>query len=122
MDAEHALQWEDDMAQYQGATIALGHILEFRVRWRSNGYSLGTVAKTLTLAPRQTKRIQKIEWQRTESARRRELTQLFDQETRPHRWHRRRGRIGPQQLTPGGRADHDRQRAAAPPRRDPPPR
>jgi|GEM_PF-3490717 hypothetical protein len=80
MDAKHPLQWEDDIAQYQAATVALGHILEFRMRWRSNGYSLGTVAKTLTLAPRQAKRIQKIEWQRTERARRSERTQLTDVE------------------------------------------
>jgi hypothetical protein len=80
MDASHPLQWEDDIAQYQAATPAIGHILEFRVRWRSNGYSLGTVAKTLTLAPRQTKRIQKIEWERSDRARRAERTQLRDQE------------------------------------------
>jgi hypothetical protein len=80
MDANHPLQWEDDIAQYQAATVAIGHILEFRVRWRSNGYSLGTVAKTLTLAPRQTKRIQKIEWERSDRARRSERTQLRDQE------------------------------------------
>jgi GH25 family lysozyme M1 (1,4-beta-N-acetylmuramidase) len=79
MDANHPMQWEDDIAQYQAATVAIGHILEFRVRWRSNGYSLGTVAKTLTLAPRQTKRIQKIEWERSEKARRTERTQLRDQ-------------------------------------------
>jgi hypothetical protein len=80
MDAKHPLQWEDDIAQYQAATVSLGHILEFRVRWRSNGYSLGTVAKTLTLAPRQAKRIQKIEWERSERARRAERTQLTDRE------------------------------------------
>jgi hypothetical protein len=80
MDANHPMQWEDDIAQYQAATVALGHILEYRVRWRSNGYSLGTVASTLTLAPRQTRRIQKIEWERRERARRTETTQLFDQE------------------------------------------
>ncbi len=80
MDANHPIQWEDDIAQYQATTVAIGHILEFRVRWRSNGYSLGTVAKTLTLAPRQTKRIQKIEWERSERAQRRETTQLRDQE------------------------------------------
>lgn len=78
IDAKHPVQWEDDIAQYQAATVSLGHILEFRVRWRSNGYSLGTVAKTLTLAPRQTKRIQKIEWKRNEQARRSELTKLGD--------------------------------------------
>ena len=49
-----------------------GHILEYRLRWRSNGYSLGTVAKTLTLAPRQVRRIQKIEWERLERTRREE--------------------------------------------------
>ncbi|HEY0551261.1 MAG TPA: hypothetical protein VGF13_16775, partial [Verrucomicrobiae bacterium] len=80
MDAKHPLQWEDDIAQYQAATVSLGHILEFRIRWRSNGYSLGTVAKTLTLAPRQAKRIQKIEWERNERARRSERTQLTDVE------------------------------------------
>lgn len=79
MNADHPLQWEDDVAQYQANSVAYGHLLEFRVRWRSNGYSLGTVAKTLTLAPRQARRIQKIEWERTETARRRERTQLADE-------------------------------------------
>src|SRR5262249_18783564 len=60
LDAEHPIQWEGDVSRYQAVTVARGHILEFRMRWRSNGYSLGTVAKTLTLAPRQTRRIQKI--------------------------------------------------------------
>ena len=80
MDASHPLQWEDDISQYQAASVALGHILEYRVRWRSNGYSLGTVASTLTLAPRQAKRIQKIEWERSERARRIERTVLTDVE------------------------------------------
>ena len=80
MDSKHPLQWEDDIAQYQSSMVSLGHILEFRIRWRSNGYSLGTVAKTLTLAPRQTLRIQKIEWERNERARRRERTVLTDVE------------------------------------------
>jgi len=80
MDADHPLQWEDEISQYQAASVAIGHILEFRVRWRSNGYSLGNVAKTLTLAPRQVKRIQKIEWERRQRARRAETTQLRDQE------------------------------------------
>ncbi len=80
MDASHPMQWEDDIAQYQATTVAIGHILEYRVRWRSNGYSLGTVASTLTLAPRQTKRIQKIEWSRSERNQRRERTRLSDEE------------------------------------------
>lgn len=76
--AEQPLQWEDDIAQYQAATVALGHILEFRMRTRAAGYSLGNVASTLTLAPRQTKRIQKVEFERVERARRDERTEQTD--------------------------------------------
>jgi len=79
LDAQHPVQWEDDVARYQASSVARGHILEHRVRWRSNGYSLGTVAKTLTLAPRQVKRVQKVEWERLEAARRAEATQQTDQ-------------------------------------------
>lgn len=78
LDAAHPIQWEGDAIRYQATSVARGHILEYRVRWRSNGYSLGQVVKTLTLAPRQTKRVQKIEWQRLERSRREERTQLED--------------------------------------------
>jgi hypothetical protein len=76
VDAQHPVQWDADTSRYQSVTVARGHILEYRMRWRSNGYSLGTVAKTLTLAPRQVKRIQKIEWQRLERTRREERTEF----------------------------------------------
>ena len=66
LDAAHPIQWDSESIRYQATTIARGHILEFRIRTRSNGYSLGTLAKTLTLAPRQTKRIQKVSWERSE--------------------------------------------------------
>ncbi len=79
VDAANPLDWEGDSSRYQAATVARGHILEYRMRWRSNGYSLGTVARTLTLAPRQAKRIQKIEFERLERTRRAETTQLLDE-------------------------------------------
>ena len=79
LDGNNPIQWEGDVSRYQATTVARGHLLEFRMRWRSNGYSLGTVSKTLTLAPRQTKRIQKIEWRRSEISRRQETTRLLDQ-------------------------------------------
>jgi hypothetical protein len=56
LDAVNPIQWEGDISRYQATTVARGHILEFRMRWRSYGYSLGSVAKTLTLAPRQVTR------------------------------------------------------------------
>lgn len=78
MDGDHPIQWEDDIAQYQATDVAIGNLVEFSMRWRSAGYSLGTVAKTLTLIPRQTKRIQKIEWSRSERARRDERSGQLD--------------------------------------------
>jgi hypothetical protein len=56
LEASFPVQWDSESLRYQATTVARGHILEFRIRTRSNGYSLGGVAKTLTLAPRQTKR------------------------------------------------------------------
>lgn len=79
LDGQTPARWEDDVSRYQASTIARGHILEYAIRWRSNGYSLGTVASTLTLAPRQIKRIQKVEWERLERARRQERTELIDE-------------------------------------------
>ncbi|KAJ6441023.1 acetyl esterase [Purpureocillium lavendulum] len=60
MNAQNPVQWEGDSLRYQATTIAKGHILEFRMRTRSNGYSLGGVAKTLELAPRQTRRTTEV--------------------------------------------------------------
>ncbi|RDV24599.1 DUF2272 domain-containing protein [Alteromonas aestuariivivens] len=78
VSASNPIEWDGDPTIYQAATVAGGHILEWRVQWRSNGYSLGNVAHTLTLAPRQTKRISKISWQRREQAVRRERTEATD--------------------------------------------
>ena len=73
------IDWEGDTSQNQAVSVAGGHILEWRVRWRSNGYSLGNVNHTLTLAPRQIKRIVKIDFARRESAVRREELRLEDE-------------------------------------------
>ncbi len=78
VSAEDPIEWEGDPSIYQAATVAGGHVLEWRVQWRSNGYSLGDVSHTLTLAPRQTKRIAKLSWRRREEARRTEETQVSD--------------------------------------------
>jgi hypothetical protein len=70
---DNPVQWEGDASVNQATTLGKGHILEWRVRWRSNGYSLGDVAYTLPLAPRQVKRISKISWERRELALRSEI-------------------------------------------------
>ncbi|MGW0392542.1 hypothetical protein ACWDYJ_16910 [Streptomyces sp. NPDC003042] len=44
----------------EAAAITRGHILEYALRWRSDGHSPGTVASTLTLAPGRSKRIRKV--------------------------------------------------------------
>jgi hypothetical protein len=78
VSGHNPIEWEGDPCIYQAASVAGGHVLEWRVRWRSNGYSFGNVAHTLSLAPRQTKRISKITWRRREQAARRESTEVLD--------------------------------------------
>ncbi len=73
------IDWEGDTSGSQAVSVARGHILEWRVRWRSNGYSLGNVAHTLTLAPRQIKRIMKVDFERRERAIRRESLESADE-------------------------------------------
>ncbi len=78
VSASTPIDWEGDISHNQATTVGLGHILEFRLRWRSNGYSLGDAVHTLTLAPRQTKRITTIQWSRTEQAKRTEFSKGRD--------------------------------------------
>jgi outer membrane protein OmpA-like peptidoglycan-associated protein len=73
------IDWDGDSTQYQALSVAGGHILEWRVQWRSNGYSLGDVAHTLTLAPRQTRRIVKLDWRHHEQSIRSERTEFGEE-------------------------------------------
>lgn len=79
VSSRNPIQWDGDPTIYQAGSVAGGHILEHRVQWRSNGYSLGDVAHTLTLAPRQSRRIAKVSWRRQEAAVRQEATTARDQ-------------------------------------------
>jgi hypothetical protein len=78
VSADNPIEWDGDPTIYQASSVVGGHILEWRVQWRSNGYSLGNVAYTLTLAPRQTRRIARISWRHREAARRQERTDAQD--------------------------------------------
>lgn len=76
---DEPLPWEEDPTRFQATSVARGHILDIRVRYRSNGYSLGDVAHSMTLAPRQTRRVVKLDFQRRERASRDEAQQLSDE-------------------------------------------
>ena len=78
LNANQPLNWEGDSTEYQATSLAFGHILETRVQWRTNGYSLGRVAHSLTLAPRQTKRIVTVQSRIADRVQRVEETELAD--------------------------------------------
>jgi hypothetical protein len=68
------IDYELDPSKYQARSVAIGHVIEYVVRYRSNGYSLGNVAHSLTLAPRQKRRIMTLDFSATERAMRQEAS------------------------------------------------
>ena len=79
VDPENPIEYEADPSRFQAQSVALGHIIEHVVRYRSNGYSLGNIAHSLTLAPREKRRIMKVDFTRTERASRTEGTSTGDE-------------------------------------------
>lgn len=78
INSSNPVDWENESSIYQAASLALGHVLEHRVSWKANGYSLGDVLYSLALAPRQTKRINVIDWSRSERSVRSEFQNAND--------------------------------------------
>jgi hypothetical protein len=78
LNANTPLNWEGDSTEYQSTSLGFGHVLESRVQWRNNGYSLGRVAHSLTLAPRQTKRIVTIQSKIADKIKRKEATDFSE--------------------------------------------
>jgi hypothetical protein len=72
LDLEHPIDWDEDPTIYQATSIAHGHVLHFKQEWFSDGYSLGDLLYSLPLAPGQKKQIVVFDWERRESASRRE--------------------------------------------------
>jgi len=58
----------DEPTIYQAASIAHGHILQFKQEWMPDGYSIGDIVYSLPLAPGQKKQIAVLDWERRESA------------------------------------------------------
>ncbi len=62
------IDWDDEPTIYQAASIAHGHLLQFKQEWMPDGYSIGDLLYSLPLAPGQKKQIAVLDWERRESA------------------------------------------------------
>lgn len=67
------IQWDASMPLVQPASIAHGHLLNFRQVWRADGYSMGDLLYSLPLAPGQQKQIAIHDWDRKDTASRSEV-------------------------------------------------
>lgn len=68
LTVDNPVDWDGLPRCAQAATIAHGHILQFRQIWKADGYSLGDLVYSLPLAPCQKKEIVIFDWARRESA------------------------------------------------------
>lgn len=72
LTVENSIDWDETPTIYENTTIAHGHILHFKQKWKADGYSLGDLLYSLPLAPCQEKQIAIIDWDREERAARSE--------------------------------------------------
>lgn len=74
LDVDNAIDWDESPTIYQATTIAHGHILCFRMRWKADGYSLGEVKYSKSLGPCEKEQVAILDWSRSESSSRLEST------------------------------------------------
>jgi len=67
LTVETGIDWDETPTIYENTTIAHGHILHFKQKWKAAGYSLGNLLYSLPLAPCQEKQIAIVDWDRKES-------------------------------------------------------
>ncbi len=72
LTVENSIDWDETPTIYENTTIAHGHILHFKQKWKADGYSLGDLLYSLPLAPCQEKQIAIVDWDREERAARSE--------------------------------------------------
>ncbi len=78
LTAENSVDWDETPTIYENTTIAHGHILHFKQKWKADGYSLGDLLYSLPLAPCQEKQIAIIDWDREERAARSEAQDIAE--------------------------------------------
>lgn len=66
LTVENSVDWDETPTIYENTTIAHGHILHFKQKWKADGYSLGDLLYSLPLAPCQEKQIAILDWDREE--------------------------------------------------------
>ncbi|WP_452227640.1 hypothetical protein [Lacinutrix sp. MEBiC02404] len=74
LDVDNAIDWDESPTIYQATTIAHGHILCFRMRWKADGYSLGEVKYSKSLGPCEKEQVAILDWSRSENSSRLEST------------------------------------------------
>jgi hypothetical protein len=74
LDVDNTIDWDESPTIYQATTIAHGHILCFRMRWKADGYSLGEVKYSKSLGPCEKEQVAILDWSRSESSSRLEST------------------------------------------------
>ncbi|HSN55218.1 MAG TPA: helix-hairpin-helix domain-containing protein [Candidatus Sulfomarinibacteraceae bacterium] len=79
LDCDTEVDWDEEPTIYQACTIAHGHVLRFKQQWVADGYSLGNLLYSLPLAPAQKKQIAIIDWERRDTATRREATDVVEE-------------------------------------------
>lgn len=78
---QNSIDWDATPTSYQATTIAHGHLLHFKQRFKAAGYSLGDLLYSLPLAPGQKKQIVMYDWDRKDSAARSEELSAEDRLT-----------------------------------------
>jgi len=79
LSVERSIDWDETPTVYENTTIAHGHILHFKQKWKADGYSLGTLLYSLPLGPCQEKQIAILDWDRQERSSRTESQDVSEQ-------------------------------------------
>ena len=79
LTVENSVDWDETPTIYENTTIAHGHILHLKQKWKADGYSLGDLLYSLPLAPCQEKQIAILDWDRKEKGSRDASSLSIDQ-------------------------------------------
>ncbi len=79
LSVENSIDWDETPTIYENTTIANGHILHFKQKWKADGYSLGDLLYSLPLAPCQEKQIAIVDWDRNELGARTEAQEISEE-------------------------------------------